>query len=147
MLSAVTHYGALAVLPITLLILWLIAELRWRRRVRVALAMANVFLLLSWLIGVIYTYDLVTGMYEFSLSKMDRLLEEQHEAKVHHALRVHNETLQQTGSAKRAVFRLSSALLELEAEPAVTIPGPERQRSHAGDTLPKALLKVPGGQK
>lgn len=126
MQSTVPCFAALAVLPIILFILWLIAEFRWRRWVRLALAIANVFLLLSWLIGVIYTYDLVTGMYQFSLNKMEHLLEEGHEAKVHHALRVHNQTFQQTGSAKRAVARLSSALLELEAESAATRPGPER---------------------
>lgn len=126
MQSTVPCFAALAVLPIILFILWLIAEFRWRRWVRLTLAIANVFLLLSWLLGVIYTHDLVTGMYQFSLNKMEHLLEEGHEAKVQHALRVHNQTFQQTGSAKRAVTRLSSALLELEAESAVTKPRAER---------------------
>ncbi len=103
-----------ALLPVILLVLWLVAEFRWPRWVRVALGIANVLLLVNWLIGVIYTYNHVTGMYDFALAKMERLLDDQHHARVHHALRVHNHTLQETGSAKRAVYRLNAALLEVK---------------------------------
>lgn len=115
MSADVIRFAMVALLPSILMLLWFVAELHWRRWVRLAIGIANALLLVSWLLGVIYTYDLVTGMYYSSLSRMDRLLEERQEAVVRQALRVHKQTFQESRSAKQAVFRLSSVLFDLKA--------------------------------
>jgi len=103
-------------LPIALLVAWLVAEFRWRRWVRVTLGIVCILVPSVWLSGVIYTSNLLTSWHRFGLGRIERLLQEQREPQVRRALRVYDETYQETGSDKAAVFRMNSVLLEQQKE-------------------------------
>jgi hypothetical protein len=112
MLSDATRLAVNLLLPAALIVAWLVAEFRWRRSLRVVLGVACILVPFMWLSAVIYTSNLLTDMHRFSLDRIERLLQERRESQVHRALRAYDETYQETGSAKAAVFRMNSALLE-----------------------------------
>ena len=140
----------IVLLPTALVVLWLVAEFRWRRSVRVALGIACMLVPFMWLSGVIYTSNLLADWHRFGLCKIERLLHERREPQVRRALRVYDEAYQQTGSAKAAVFRMNSVLLESNSggtEPAPGTGSGEGDLEKTGrhrDNGGNGAIRVPG---
>lgn len=102
---------------VSLLILWLVAEFRWGRSSRIGLGLACLVLTLFWLGIVVSSVEKHLGMQRFNLVRMAQMLDDQEEEDVRQALRLYEDTYQQTGSSRAAIHRMYSFLIEARYKP------------------------------
>jgi hypothetical protein len=114
MLSEVMPVIINVVLPVVLFISWLVAEFRCRTPVRIALGLACLLFPALWIWAAIYSSHMIGDMHHFGLHRIEKMVQEGREPQVQRALRVYDETYRETQSAKAAVFRMNSVLMEYD---------------------------------
>jgi hypothetical protein len=112
MSSDMMRFAINVLLPIALLIGWLIAEFHCRRWVRVSLGLACLLFPFLWIWAVTYSTNMLLSLHKMGIHRIEILIQDGQEARVQRALKVYDETYQDTGSTKAAVFCMNSVLMD-----------------------------------